>query len=77
MLIHLPQSYPIAKSTVIGDNNIRNGKNKFLKFLKNKILFLKFVFKSNKNKGPKPTKKIKKYLNKITNEYLPKFPSNC
>ena len=77
MLIHLPQSYPIAKSKIIGDNNIKNGKNKFLNVLKNKISLVGFEFKSNKNSGPKPIKKIKKYLNKITNEYFPRLPSNC
>ncbi len=67
----------MAKSKITGDNNIKNGRSKLSKYLKNKILFFSFEFKSNKNKGPKPTKKIKKYLNNITNEYLPKFPSNC
>ena len=54
-----------------GDSANRKGTNKLLKFLK-KIRFLFFSFELiNKiNNGPKPIKIIKKYLIKISKEYL-------
>ena len=66
-----PQSPPIANKIIPGDSANRKGTNKLLKFLK-KIRFLFFSFELiNKiNNGPKPIKIIKKYLIKISKEYL-------
>tara|TARA_B100001564_G_C20439761_1_gene578443 strand:- start:129 stop:326 length:198 start_codon:yes stop_codon:yes gene_type:complete len=61
----------MANKIIFGDKIIKNGKNKFLKFLNmNNFLFVKEELNNIINKGPKPIDIIKKYLKNTSKEYL-------
>lgn len=62
ILTHLPQSYPIKKRKITGDNKIKKT-NFTLKLI---FLFEKELVLIKQNNGKKPIITIMKYLNKFS-----------